>query len=54
MTTGCVEPKANHGCDSFCGYEAVKAADDWICMPSAPKTKFPFPLEDGDIQECAS
>jgi len=54
MTTGCVEPKANHGCDSFCGYEAVKAADDWICMPSAPKTKFPFPLEDGDIQEyCA-
>ena len=35
-------------------YEAVQAADDWICMPSAPATKFPFALEDDDVQECES
>lgn len=51
MATGCAKPDASSGCDTFCGYEPLKAGDDVICMPSGPTTEFPFAIDDDDKAE---
>jgi hypothetical protein len=39
----------NHGCDSYCGYSAVKAGNDFICLPEGSKA--PYPLDASDLDE---
>jgi hypothetical protein len=51
IKTVCAESKANHGCSPFCGYDAVKAGDDLICLPSRSRTPFPFAVSDMDEDE---
>lgn len=54
MKTGCIAPANNFGCDSFCGFEAVKAAGDYLCMPMGERTPFPMYLDEDDQSEyCA-
>eukprot|EP00039_Didymoeca_costata_P024499 m.10486 g.10486 ORF g.10486 m.10486 type:complete len:447 (-) comp4269_c0_seq2:187-1527(-) len=44
--------KVNHGCCTFCGYEAVLAGDDFICMPSGvPHFPTDMGLEEDDQEE---
>ena len=47
----CAASIANHGCSAFCGYEAVKAADDWICLQSKSRLPFPFATSKADVEE---
>lgn len=43
------------GCDPFCGYEAIKAGDDHLCLRSNPKVAdFPLAMDTEDQEEyCA-
>jgi len=38
----------NHGCSQQCGYKAVLAGDDWLCMPEADRVPFPFTITEDD------
>jgi hypothetical protein len=41
-----------HGCSKVCGYEAVKAGSDYLCMPSSqPRMDFPFTMDKDDEAE---
>jgi hypothetical protein len=51
IKTACDESKANHGCSPFCGYDAVKAGEDFICLPSKSRTPFPFEVSTMDEDE---
>ena len=51
LAVACAATKANHGCSTFCGYEAVYAGNDWICMPGAPRQELPFAMDTADVNE---
>jgi len=51
LALACAATKANHGCSTFCGFEAVHAGDDWICMPGGPREDLPFVMDAADINE---
>ena len=50
----CAAHVDHHGCCQACGYEAVKAGDDYLCMPGNPTMDFPFILEKEDQAEFCS
>ena len=44
----------NHGCSAFCGFEAVLAGGEYICMPATSSMDtpgFPFAITDDDRAE---
>jgi len=41
----------NHGCSEQCGYKAVLAGDDYICLPEADRVAFPFTITEEDTEE---
>jgi hypothetical protein len=51
LAAHCAGLESQHGCSPYCGYEAVKAGAEWICMPSGEIEAFPFPMADGDHDE---
>ena len=50
-TVDCSATETNHGCSTFCGYEPVEAAGDFLCMPSGKATPFPFTITAEDEAE---
>jgi len=42
----------NHGCSAFCGFEGVKAGNEFICLPSSTdRMEFPFDITSEDRAE---
>eukprot|EP00037_Helgoeca_nana_P032083 m.412092 g.412092 ORF g.412092 m.412092 type:complete len:444 (-) comp28788_c0_seq1:134-1465(-) len=54
FAAACKAAAENHGCSAVCGFEAVKAGDDHICMPSGDPTPLSFANSKEDMAEYCS